>query len=188
VARWPELDVPELLRRLTAGGVDFVVVGAMAMVLQGSARLTRDLDICFATDDGNLDALESVLLGLEATLRGVEEPVPFVLDRGSLRRVELLTLQTAAGPLDLIARPTGAPAYERLRRRADRYDVGGFSVLVASMDDLLTMKRAAGRPQDLIDVEELEAIKRLRRQQAARPPRDSRARGRPGRTRPPRAP
>jgi predicted nucleotidyltransferase len=163
VATWPELDVAELLRRLTAGGVDFVVVGAVAMVLHGSARLTRDLDICFSTDDGNLDALGAVLVELNATLRGVRDPVPFVPDRPTLRRVGLLTLETEAGPLDLMTQPAGAPAYERLRRRADRYDVGGFSVLVASLEDLLVMKRAASRPQDLIDVEELEAIKRLRR-------------------------
>jgi len=163
VAGWPELDVAELLRRLTAGGVDFVVVGAMAMVLHGSARLTRDLDICFSTDEGNLDALGAVLVELKAALRGVRNPVPFVPDRETLRRVGLLTLETEAGPLDVMTQPAGAPAYERLRRRADRYDVGGFSILVASLEDLLLMKRAAGRPQDLIDVEELEAIKRLRR-------------------------
>ena len=156
MATWPELDVAELLRRLTAGGVDFVVVGAMAMVLQGSARVTHDLDICFAAGDENLQALGAVLVDLDAKLRGVPEPVPFVPDARTLKRVDLLTL-------DLMTRPAGAPTYERLRRRADRYDVGGFSVLVASIEDLLEMKRVASRPQDLIDVEELEAIKRLRR-------------------------
>ena len=145
MATWPELDVAELLRRLTAGGVDFVVVGAMAMVLQGSARVTHDLDICFAAGDENLQALGAVLVDLDAKLRGVPEPVPFVPDARTLKRVDLLTLDTAAGPLDLMTRPAGAPTYERLRRRADRYDVGGFSVLVASVEDLLEMKRVAGR-------------------------------------------
>ena len=81
---------------------------------------------------------------------------------GTLRQVELLTLVTSLGELDVLARPPGAPAYEDLRRNADRYDLGGFNVSVASIDDLIAMKQSAGRAKDLLDVEELEAIKRLR--------------------------
>lgn len=161
MSSFPALDVDRLLESLTARGVDFVVVGGIAAVLLGSARVTRDLDICYATDAGNLEALGEVLLKLDARLRGVDEPVPFVPDGRTLRRVELLTLNTDAGPLDLISRPPGAPRYETLRRNAQRLDVGGFGVLVASIDDMLAMKRTAGRPQDLADIEELEAIRRL---------------------------
>ena len=61
-AIWPgEFDPGELLRRLVAAGVDFVVIGGIAAVLHGSARLTRDLDIVFAPDAGNLEALARVL-------------------------------------------------------------------------------------------------------------------------------
>jgi predicted nucleotidyltransferase len=161
MSSWPALDVERLLERLTTRGVDFVIVGGIAAVLLGSARITRDLDVCYATDEGNLEALGEVLLELDARLRGVDEVVPFVPDWRTLRRVELLTLNTDAGPLDLISRPPGAPGYEALRRNARRFDVGGFSVLVASIDDMLAMKRSAGRPQDLADIEELEAIRRL---------------------------
>lgn len=161
MSSWPALDVERLLERLTTRGVDFVIVGGIAAVLLGSARVTRDLDVCYATDEGNLEALGEVLLELGARLRGVDEVVRFVPDWRTLRRVELLTLNTDAGPLDLISRPPGAPGYEALRRNARRFDVGGFSVLVASIDDMLAMKRSAGRPQDLADIEELEAIRRL---------------------------
>jgi len=161
MSSWPALDVERLLERLTTRGVDFVIVGGIAAVLLGSARITRDLDVCYATDEGNLEALGEVLLELDARLRGVDEVVPFVPDWRTLRRVELLTLNTDAGPLDLISRPPGAPGYEALRRNARRFDVGGFSVLVASIDVMLAMKRSAGRPQDLADIEELEAIRRL---------------------------
>jgi hypothetical protein len=161
MSSWPAFNVKRLLECLTARGVDFVIVGGIAAVLLGSARVTRDLDICYASDDVNLESLGEVLLALHARLRGVDEAVPFVPDGRTLRRVELLTLTTDAGPLDLIGRPPGAPRYEALRRNAERLDVGGFAVLVASIDDMLAMKRTAGRPQDLADIEELEAIRRL---------------------------
>jgi hypothetical protein len=160
----PPLDAGAILRRLVERGVEFVVIGGIAAVLHGSARNTFDLDICFATDhDANLAALGDVLLALGARLKGVEEDIPFVPDRGTLRQVELLTLVTSSGELDVLSRPPGAPPYQELRRRADRYDLGGFNVSVASVDDLIAMKEAAGRPKDLLDIEELEAIKRLRR-------------------------
>ena len=162
-ARRTELRADELLQRLVARGVDFVVIGGIAAILHGSSRATFDLDVCFATDEPNLRSLGEVLVGLEARLKGVDDAVPFVPDAETLRRVEVLTLETAAGELDVLARPSGAARYDVLRRRADRYDLGGFSVLVASVDDLIAMKQAANRRKDQADVEELEAIRRLRR-------------------------
>jgi hypothetical protein len=156
-----ELDVARILRALTERGVDFVVIGGIAAVLHGSARNTFDLDLCFATDDANLDALGEVLMGLHARLRGVED-VPLVPDAATLRRIEVLTLSTDAGDLDVLARPDGAPSFDVLRRRADRFDVGGFVVSVASLDDLIAMKSAAGRPKDRETVAELQAIRRVR--------------------------
>jgi hypothetical protein len=76
--------------------------------------------------------------------------------------VELLTMVTDEGEFDVLARPSGSPGYEALRRNADRFDLDGFSVLVASIEDLIAMKLAAGRLKDLAAVEELEAIAQLR--------------------------
>lgn len=157
-----EFDPTRLLRALVDGQVDFVVIGGVAAVLHGSARNTFDLDICFASDPSNLEALGAALVGLEARLRGVSEPVPFVPDAAALKRVDVLTLTTTAGDLDVLRVPTGAPRYDVLRGHADHYDVGGFEVRVASVEDLIAMKSAAGRSKDLTDVEELEAILRLR--------------------------
>jgi hypothetical protein len=157
-----ELDVERILGLLTMRGVDFVVIGGIAAVLHGSARLTQDLDVCFATDAANLEALGAVLLELNARLRGVTDDVPFVPDAATLRRIEVLTLGTDAGDFDVLARPDGVTSYARLRKNADRYDIGAFVVRVASVDDLIEMKRAAGRPKDLVDIAELAAIARLR--------------------------
>lgn len=158
----PELKVSEILRRLTEAGVDFVVIGGIAVVLLGSARNTKDLDITFATDEANLEALGHVLQGLHARLRGVHEDVPFIPDARTLRQVSLLTLDTDAGWLDLLAAPPGGPPYATLRAHATELDLDGSNIRVASIDDMIAMKNTAGRLQDLADVDELQTIKRLR--------------------------
>jgi hypothetical protein len=161
---WPSEFAPEpLLGLLTAHGVDFVVVGGIAAALHGSPRVTQDLDVVFAPDSANLRLLGRALVDAGARLRGVEEDVPFVPDEQTLRNVQLLTLVTEHGALDVMVKPDGCPPYEQLRRRADRYEIGAFGILVASIADLIAMKQAAGRLKDLADVAELEAIKRLRR-------------------------
>ncbi|HTA12830.1 MAG TPA: nucleotidyl transferase AbiEii/AbiGii toxin family protein [Solirubrobacteraceae bacterium] len=158
----PELRVRALLERLTEHGVDFVIIGGVAVILQASPRFTKDLDISYAVERENLDRLGTALVELGAKLRGIDEDLPFVPDGRALARTQILTLTTPDGGLDLLAQPDGSPGYPALRRRADRMDVDGIVVSVASVDDLMAMKRAAGRPQDLVDLESLE-IARMRR-------------------------
>lgn len=159
---WADFSPDEILARLTARGVDFVVVGGFAAVIHGSPRVTQDLDLCYSPDPENLRALGDVLAGLNARLYGIEDEVPFVADERTLRGVEILTLQTDLGKLDLLARPSGRPRYTELKASADRVDIGDLLISVVSIPDLIAMKRAAGRPKDLADIAELEAIERLR--------------------------
>jgi predicted nucleotidyltransferase len=161
---WPEFEPTALLRTLAEHRVDFVVIGGIAAIAHGSARLTQDLDITYATGASNLRVLGAALIGLKARLRGVDEDVPFVPDEPTLRRTSLLTLATSEGPLDLLAQPPGAPPYEDLRREAQQIAIGDATVLVASIDDLVAMKVQAGRAKDLADIEELDAIRRLSRE------------------------
>jgi len=158
-----DFDPRRALRTLLAHGVDFVVIGGIAAVAHGSPRVTNDLDVSFAVDPSNLEALGKALIELNARLRGVPEAVPFVPDAATLRRIEVLTLATDAGSLDVLANPSGA-SYATLRKTAQLADFGGFSVRIASISALITMKRAAGRPKDLADVAELETIQRLQAQ------------------------
>lgn len=152
-----------LLEHLARHGVDFVVVGGVAAALHGSDRSTIDLDICPAQDADNLEALGVALTEIDARLRGIEEDVPFVPDGRSLAGIEILTLSTSLGALDILVRPHGSPPYAALKRRATRLEIGPAPVLVASMDDLIAMKRESDRPKDRDDVERLEALARLSR-------------------------
>jgi predicted nucleotidyltransferase len=162
VASASEFRPVALLRRLAAAQVDFVVIGGVAVATQGYGRSTDDLDITYATDAENLERLGGVLLSLHARLRGVAEDVPFVPDARTLRRVQLLTLDTDDGALDLLVDPAGAAPYAELRSRADRVDLDGSEIRVVALDDLIAMKRAAGRALDIADVEALEVARRLR--------------------------
>ncbi len=156
----PAFKLGSLLRRLTEAGVDFVIVGGVAVVLQASPRFTRDLDICYATEQDNLLRLGGVLVDLGAMLRDIDEDLPFVPDARTLTRTQILTLSTGEGDIDLLVNPDGSPDYARLRSRADLMDLDGLTVAVASIEDLIAMKRAAGRPQDLLDLESLELARR----------------------------
>jgi len=163
MADWPDFEPQRILGLLTARGVDFVLIGGYAAVLHGSPRVTRDLDLCYATDPPNLRALGKVLMELHARPAGADAELPFLADERTLAKVELLTLETDAGRLDLLTSPVGSRGYDRLRSNAARYEIGGFLVKVAEISDLLLMKAAAGRPKDLADIVELEAIARLRK-------------------------
>jgi len=135
-----------------------VVIGGVAARLHGSPSLTRDLDICYSRDRGNLERLAGVLGALHASLRGVDEEVPFVLDAPTLLAGANFTFVTDVGDLDLLASPAGVAGYEELARAAELVDLGDTSVLVTTLDDLIRMKIAAGRAKDRIEVEILSAL------------------------------
>ena len=156
-------DPRRLLESLNAGGVDYVVIGGIAARLFGGTRVTEDLDICYSTEAANLKALGKVLTELNARLKGVEDDVPFVPDERTLSRTQVLTLETDDGGLDVLARPSGAPPYRELRRRAEVVDIESTTVRIASLDDLIAMKEAAGRDKDLLDAKELRKLRRLGR-------------------------
>ena len=152
-------DPVRLLDVLDRHGVHYVVVGGIAGRLLGSPIVTRDLDICYARDAANLAALAAALSELHAQLRGGGPGLPFEPDARTLRAGDTFTLQTDAGDLDILGTPAGTDGYVDLARTASRLEIGGRGVLVASVDDLIRMKRAAGRPKDLIEVEILGALR-----------------------------
>lgn len=131
--------------------VDYVVIGAMAAVLQGAGlKETLDVDIAAATTRENRTQLAEALQAMDARLRlGIgEEPIEVSIDERMLSRVSVMTLLTKHGPFDVLFDPAGAPPYDQLRARAQVVTRFGVTFRVADVEDVIAMKMAAGREKD----------------------------------------
>jgi hypothetical protein len=148
-----------VLGLLSRHGVRYVLIGGLAAITHGAALVTRDVDICYARDRPNLDRLAAALQEVHADLRGAEPGLPFRLDGLTLARGDSFTFTTDVGALDILGTPAGTDGYQDLARTAEPYTLFGHRVLVAHIEDLIRMKRAAGRPKDLLAVEELGALR-----------------------------
>lgn len=145
----PAFDPFRLLEVLDSHGVQFVVVGAFAAVVQGYPLATQDLDVTPSGDPENLTRLASALRELRAHLRLPRgESVEFPIDAEFLATGTAWTLTTEAGPLDLVFEPAGTRGYEDLRRDAIRQELRRTPVLLASLRDVIRMKEASNRPKD----------------------------------------
>jgi hypothetical protein len=145
-----QFDPLPLLEALSRSTVDFVVIGGVAGGAYGSAFSTGDLDIAYARDRANLERLAKVLADLGATLRGAPPDLPLLLDARTLANGANFTFLTRYGSLDILAEPAGAPPYLQLRAAATVTQIRGCEVRIASLDHLIAMKEAAGRPKDRV--------------------------------------
>ena len=152
-------DPLRVVRTLQKHGVRSLVIGGFAGRLWGSPSVTNDLDLCYARDRENLARLASALKELKARLRGVAQDVPFLLDAKTLEAGDHFTFETLGGNLDILGFPAGSGGFDQLARTAEEMEIAkGVRVRVAAIEDLIKMKRAAGRPKDLIEVEILSAL------------------------------
>lgn len=154
-------ELPGLLEALQRHRVRFVVIGGVAGNAHGSATATLDLDVCYARESKNLEALAAALQDLKATLRGAEPGLPFRLDAPTIRSGLNFTFSTVAGDFDCLGEASGY-TFEILAPNAEAMVLGGREVLVASLDDLIRMKRAAGRLKDLVEIENLSKLREVR--------------------------
>lgn len=155
----PLLRADEILRILIEEGVEFILIGGLAAQVYGSPSLTGDIDICHSLDRENLDRLSRALGRLAAVRRMMPAGPDAPIDVRALRAGDVFTLTTRFGDLDLLAHPDPEMGYERLRAGSIAAEILGIAVRVASLDDLMAMKRAAGRPKDRVELEILGALR-----------------------------
>ncbi len=152
-------DFKQLIEALVQHRVDFVIIGGVALVLHGSARVTQDLDICYARNPENLARLASALEPYHPMLRGAPPDLPFKLDVRALQSGLNFTLTADSGDIDILGEVAGVGGYEQVSADAVSMDVYGQSVLVMSLGALEKAKRAAGRLKDLADLAEIRELR-----------------------------
>ena len=157
-------DQERLLGALVSHGVRFLVIGGIAVFIHGYARLTRDVDILPDPSADNMRRLAGALADLSAEAVGTGGVrLPLDLSHPESLALGNYFLETKYGALDLVsgARPD-LKRYRRLESAAVAVPLGGFEIEVISKEDLIEMKRRAGRPKDLRDIAALTETERGR--------------------------
>jgi hypothetical protein len=145
------LDAERILRTLAEHGVEYVLIGGLAVQTHGHVRTTNDADLIPAPDRANLERLAAALFSLDARVLnpGAEDTE---VDAGMLPQAPIWQLVTRDGGIDVIHEAPGARSYLELSERALHVRLGDIDVPVVSLDDLIQMKLARGRPVDVADV------------------------------------
>lgn len=129
----------------------------------GSAYPSFDVDVAYERSTPNLERLSDALRELGVTLRGAPPDLPFQPDPATLANGANFTFDTQFGPLDILADPLGAPRYRELKGAGADVEIEGVPVCVASLDHLIAMKEASGRPKDKLMASEYRALSDLLR-------------------------
>jgi hypothetical protein len=144
-------DVERIFAALDAHHVDYVVVGGIAVQVHGHVRMTNDLDLIPSPTPANLKRLADALQELQARVLnpGSEH---LQIDARMLPRATLWQLSTPHGDIDVLHDAPGAAPFPQLRDRALTIALGNLTIPIAGRDDLIKMKNASARPNDLADV------------------------------------
>jgi predicted nucleotidyltransferase len=154
----------EILPLLIQHNVRFIVIGGGAGIAHGLARTTYDVDVVYARDAENLRNLTAALHAHQPYLRGAPPGLPFRWDERTIQAGLNFTLTTSLGDLDLLGEVAGGGSYEELLPASEEKDMFGVRCRFVTLEKLIQLKRAAGRPKDLEIIAELQALLEERRQ------------------------
>lgn len=153
---------------LNAARARYVVVGGFATVLHGFARLTADVDLIVDLEPSAARTTITTLTALGFRARPPVDPLTFAVEE--IRRtwidekgMRVFSMWDPAAPMREVDLFVDSPLpFDELWARSEIVDLGGIPIRIASIRDLITLKRLAGRSQDLQDIEALEAIQSAR--------------------------
>jgi predicted nucleotidyltransferase len=155
----PELDIQGIFAALNREGVEYLVIGGVAVGFHGFVRATKDVDIVPNPEPENLARLAAMLAALDTQIEGEEEfegeELPDPLDPEALGLGGNWVLLTRLGRFDIMQWIGDDPLWEKLSPTAVEAEIGGLPVKFASYESLVFLKEQAGRPQDLIDLQQL---------------------------------
>jgi hypothetical protein len=144
-------ELKNLTDSLGASAVDYALCGGVALAIHGVPRATQDIDLLVRPED--LDRLREVARRCGFVL----ESLP--MDFASGITIQRFTKLIDGQPLMLDALLVGGPL-ERAWQERQTAEIEGGRVRVVSRDALISLKLAAGRPQDLVDVQRLQEVSR----------------------------
>lgn len=163
----PELpviqDFNRLLQRLADSGIGFVIVGGYAAVIHGSAYMTRDLDVCAVLTAETVEKLREIFAEWHPKHRMTPQRLSF-LEFPKSGPVQNLYLETDAGIIDILSSILGVGDFERLRAKAEVFEIDGRDYPVIALDDLIQAKEAVARDKDILSAKELRGIAAKRHQ------------------------
>ena len=142
------VNLYEIARLLSKAGVEFVIIGGIAIRGHGGNYITEDLDICYARNRTNLRKLADVLSPLNPRPRGFKDELPFVFDWTTLQHGTNFTFVTSMGDVDLLGKVKGLGNYDDLVPESIVIDLDGFQTHILSIPSLIIAKEAAARPKD----------------------------------------
>ncbi len=144
----PELKYAATLGALCDGGVDFILVGGLAAVLNGAPVNTFDVDVVHSRDPANIDRLLPVLATLDAVFR--MQPERRLRPNSShLASAGHLNLVTRYGPLDLLGTIGRDLGYEELLPHSVEMEIGqGLRIRVLDLETLIAIKEELGGDKD----------------------------------------
>jgi hypothetical protein len=153
-----------LFRKLQEKNVDYMVVGGVALVLQGAIRMTADLDLMVALDEQNLTLFVDVMneMGFKPKAPVPAEAFISAANRESWMQDKGMKVFSFYHPGEMVSLVdvfVSEPIpYSEMSKRRDIKMIDDFSIPVASIRDLIKLKQIAGRPQDIEDIKALEAL------------------------------
>jgi predicted nucleotidyltransferase len=153
----------ELLPILDRAGVQFIVIGGGAGIAHGLARLTYDVDVVYSRSPANLQRIIEALRDYQPYPRGAPAGLPFLWDAQMLNAGMNFTLNTTLGAIDLLGEVTGGGSYEKLLPDTVLGVLYGMQVRIVTLEKLIELKRAAGRPKDYEVLSQLQVLLKERR-------------------------